>query len=137
MNEPMHAQRAIVPALSSPWTVIKAATAAVPATRYALAIAGTAAALALAIQFVGGRDPAAIKATLIGVGAMLVLMTIMVVFAAATRFAPAVLRAPATVLVWSMLVLVVGSSFLTASCLFFSQPKAFPRLVDELFGIPS
>jgi hypothetical protein len=121
--------------LALPWRMLQAATAKVPATRYALAIAGVAAALALAVEFLGSRDPAAIKATLTGVAAMLLLMTVMVVFAAVARVAPTALKLPATFLVWAALVFVVGAAFLTASCLFFRWPMSFPALSSELFGV--
>lgn len=121
--------------LSSPWQVLRTATASVPATRYALAVSGIAAALALAVEFVGNKDPASIKSNLVGVAAMLILMVVMIVLAALARVAPSKLHVPAIFLVWAMLLLVVSSSFLTIGCLFFRWPKSFPELSSELFGV--
>lgn len=122
--------------LSTLWKILKSATDAVPATRYALAIAGIAAAFAIAVQLLGTGDPTSMKSTLIAVAVMVILMVIMVVFAALARTTASALRFPAMFLTWAMLVLLVSSSFLTSSCLFFCWPKCFPDLASELFGIP-
>lgn len=121
--------------LSLAWNALKAATAAVPATRYAIAIAGVAGGMAIAAQLLGKSAPGSIRNTLIGVAGMLALMTIMVVFAALARIAPISLRVPALFLMWTMLVLLVSASFLTGSCLFFCWPKCFPDLTAQLIGV--
>lgn len=122
--------------LSTPWNVLKSATAAVPATRYALAITGIAAAVAIAVELIGTSDPTSMKSTFIAVAAMVILMVFMVVFAALARTAPGALRVPAMFLTWAMVILLVSSSFLTGSCVFFCWPKCFPDLSSEIFGIP-
>jgi len=63
---------------------------------------------------------------------MLVLMVILVLFAAATRAKSSVLIVPAMVLTWALLVLVIVSSVLTVSAAFFGWPKPLQDLINGI-----
>lgn len=109
--------------------VIRDATKAVPAVRYALGVAGVMAAFALGTLFFSDAR-VAFFATL----AMLALMVLLVVFARAATQGPTLIKGPATILVWAMTLLFVFSSTLTVFAVFFDYPKPFPQLVRELFA---
>jgi hypothetical protein len=109
-----------------PFGLLTAAIRAVPAVKWALGVAGVAAALALSTSFIGSMS-----AALLGSLAMVGLMTLLVIFAAMSRLGPLV-KAPALVLTWTVLILTSLSSLLTFSCIFFEWPKKFPELVASL-----
>jgi|SRR5580704_2602516 hypothetical protein len=113
----------------SPFEVVRAGIAAVPAVRYALGIAGIMAALALGKAFFSTAK-AAILASLV----MLCLMTLLLIFSTATRVGPTFLRVPALVLTWAVLILFVASSVLTVSSVFFGWPQRFPILVRTILN---
>lgn len=112
-----------------PIKVVREAINAVPAVKYALGIAGVAASLALAAAFFSNT-----RAALFGVAAMLVLMTLLVIFAVLTKLAKQELRIPALVLTWTVLLVFVGSTILTFTSVFFSRPKPFSTLMQEVSG---
>lgn len=113
----------------NPLKVIREAISAVPAVKYALGIAGIAASLALATAFFSST-----RAALFGIAAMLLLMVLLVVFAVLTKLAKKELRFPALVLTWTVLLVFVASTILTFTSVFFSTPKPFPTLVQEISG---
>jgi hypothetical protein len=107
--------------------LLTAAIRAVPAVKFALGVAGVAAALALATSFFGSAI-----AALVGSVAMVLLMTLLVIFAAISQLGPELARAPALLLTWFVLILTCFSSGLTISSIFFDWPKPFPSLVTSL-----
>ncbi|HVG07903.1 MAG TPA: hypothetical protein VNM67_09370 [Thermoanaerobaculia bacterium] len=109
-----------------PLNILRAAIEAVPAVKFALGIAGVAAALAIASSFF--KDT---QAALVGVGVMLPLMVLLVVFAAITGLARKDFRVPALVFTWAVLALFVVLSFLTVSSAFFR----WPTTLGGLFGV--
>lgn len=123
MTEPSVPQK--LKSLGSPMNVLRAGIQAVPAVRYALGIAGVAAALAIASAFF--RSTAA---ALIGVAVMLPLMILLVVFAAITGLAKEDMRVPALVFTWAILVLFVCSGTLFALSVFFDWPKPPGKLLN-------
>jgi len=102
-----------------PLTVLHAAIVAVPVMKYALAVAGLTAVVALATRGFGLDAGTAIVGALVVLG----LMTVLIVLAVATRQS-ARLVLPAMVLTWAVLTLLVGSSVLLIGSFFFSWPKA-------------
>ena len=106
-----------------PFAILKAAITAVPVMKYALAVAGLAAAVAIATRGFG-LDPA--TAT---VGALIVigLMAVLIVLAVAARQSMRLVL-PAMALTWAVLVLLVSSSVLLLGSFFFSWPKSTPCL---------
>lgn len=109
-----------------PFGLLTAAIRAVPAVKWALGVAGVAAALALSTSFFGS-----VSAALLGSLAMIGLMTLLVIFAAMSRLGPLV-KPPALVLTWTVLILTSLSSVLTFSCIFFEWPKKFSELVTSV-----
>jgi hypothetical protein len=71
-----------------------------------------------------------------GALAMLVLMFLLVVFAAFTKTASSSLRVPALLLTWLLLVLFVVAATLTVSATFFSWPLSLSDLAHVLRGGP-
>jgi hypothetical protein len=109
------------------WTLIDRALAAVPATRWALGIAGAIAAFSLVVgEFQG------VAGTFVAGLAIIALMILMVLFAALAGLGPGALRPMGIALAWSFLVLFVGVSFATATSLFKDWPKPFERLTNDL-----
>jgi hypothetical protein len=106
--------------------VLKEAIKAVPAVKYALGVAGVMAALALGTALF--KTP---QAALLGAVPMILLMVLLLVFAAGARLRGA-LRLPALFLTWAVLVLFVGAASLTVSAVFFSKPRPFQELVAEV-----
>src|SRR4051794_21566794 len=90
--------------LVDPYTLLKDATRAVPAVKYALAVAGILAAAAIATKLWGNDWFAALVAAI----ATIILMVVMVVFARLSTTASINFRGPIFVLTWfSVLLLMV------------------------------
>ena len=107
--------------------IIRAGVAAVPAVKYALGVAAVIAALAL----VKGYFSNAGTALLAGVG-MIVLMVLLLVFAAASKSAGAgLLRAPALVFTWTIIVFFISSGAMTISSIFFAWPTSITALLKQ------
>jgi hypothetical protein len=117
------------PAASAPMAILRLAINAVPAVRYAAGVAGLISAAALVKALFSSVQ----AALLVGV-AMLILMSVLLVFAASTKLAPEFLRRPALTLTWAILILFVLSAGLTASSVFFDWPKTFPALSSQILG---
>jgi hypothetical protein len=112
---------------ASPFAILRAATQAVPAVKWALGVAGVISAAALVKVFF-----VSVGAALLAGFGMLVMMVILVLFAAATRARSSVLIVPALVLTWALLVLVIVSSVLTVSAAFFGWPKPLQDLINGM-----
>jgi hypothetical protein len=108
--------------------ILTEAIKAVPAVKYALGVAGIMAALALGTALF--KTP---QAALLGAVPMLILMVLLLVFAAGARLKGA-LRLPALFLTWAVLILFVAATALTVSSVFFSKPRPFQDLITELAG---
>ena len=104
----------------TPGSFIEAAKAAHPAFRYALAIAGILAIVATFAKF--GVSYATLT---LGVIAVLGLMALFLVFAQASKLTRSHLDTPATVFVWSFLVMGIFVSFGLISSVFFNAPLPF------------
>jgi len=109
------------------WKLIDRALKAVPATKWALGIAGAIAAFSLVVARFQG-----VAGTFVAGFAIIVLMILMVLFAALAGLGPAALRPIGISLAWSFLVLFVGVSFATATSLFADWPKPFERLTNDV-----
>ncbi len=110
--------------------LLTSAIAAVPAVKYALGIAGVMAALALGSAFFQSATQA-----LIGAAAMIALMVILLLFAAATdylrRHGGAVLRLPALVLTWAILILFITSCILLLTTVFLKKPQSYSDFIKQ------
>jgi len=118
---------------SNPLDVVRAGIKAVPAVKYALGVAGVAAALALATAFFSST-----QAAVIGILAMLALMVLLVVFASLTSQdinKPNPLRYQALVMTWVVLVVFCGIAILVFTSVFFERPKPFPQIVATLTSV--
>jgi hypothetical protein len=101
----------------SPGKVLKDAIKAVPAVKYALGIAGIVAAIAIVKGF-----EIDFRIAVFGTVIMLVLMTVLVIFAKAAASAAVGFVGPATVLTWFSLLLVIGTATLLFWSVFFKWP---------------
>ena len=111
--------------LTSPTSILRSAIEAVPAVKFALGVAGVISAIAL----VKGFFSSAGAALLAGFG-MLILMTLLVLFAATAKARSGLLIVPAMVFTWALLLLVIGSSILIVSSAFFEWPKPLSALLQ-------
>jgi hypothetical protein len=98
--------------------IIRSAIQVVPATKYALAVAGVAAASAIVRLFAGGD----IQKGILAICVMFVFMVAMLLFARLARLRHDSFRVPALAMLWSMIFLFVATSALALSCVFFRQP---------------
>jgi hypothetical protein len=112
-----------------PQTVLKEAIRAVPAVKYALGVAGIAAALAIIASLHTSLAVAGL-----GTVAMLVLMAVLVLFARLAKADTGFFRKPMLVFVWAALILVLTVAGLLVSCVFFHQPLDLASLVDPEFA---
>ena len=104
--------------LKQPMGVLGRAIKQVPATRYALAVAGVAGAAAMVRLFVGGD----LNKGLLVLSVMFVLVVAMLVFAKMTTLSERAFRYPAMVLLWSFVVFFIVSGALALSSVFFGRP---------------
>ena len=110
--------------LASPATILRSAIEAVPAVKFALGVAGVISAIALVKGFFSN-----VGAALVAGFGMLILMTLLVLFAAAAKARSGLLIAPAMVFTWALLIMVIASSMLTVSSAFFEWPKPLSALL--------
>jgi len=89
----------------------------VPALKYALGVVGVVAAVAIVRSFQIGYGVA-----FFGAVVMFILMVLMVVFAKLTQAAPRYFTAPALVLLWTFLLLTIGTACLLFTSVFFKKP---------------
>jgi tetratricopeptide (TPR) repeat protein len=104
----------------SPIQLLREAIHAVPAVKYALGVAGVAAAAAV----IGGLGLGLWNA-LAGALVVFVLMVILVIFARLTKAGTGRFVLPMLVLMWASLVLTIGSACLLFTSLFFQWPLSF------------
>lgn len=97
--------------------IIREATKAVPATKYAVGIAGLVAVLSLIFSI--GIDW---RIALWGTIVLIALMTVLVVFARMTTLAPAAFLLPIQLLMWSMVFLFIVICVLLTTSVFFKYP---------------
>jgi hypothetical protein len=110
----------------SPGSFIRAARAAHPAFRFAIAIAGI-----LAIVATFARFGVSYATLIFGAIAIIALMALFLVFAQAAKLAKATLDLPAKVFIWSFLLLGIAISFGLASSVFFNNPLPFRDFIVE------
>jgi len=122
---------------AGPHAILKEAIVAVPAVKYALGVAGILAAVAIGTSFFKSA-----RIGFVGAAVMMVFMVLLLVFAAATKLGPDFLHAPAKFLTWSMIVLFVGTCFMTMLFVFSGHPQAFGSFMAAFFpgfyqGVPA
>jgi hypothetical protein len=103
--------------MTSPITLLRESIRAVPAVKYALGVAGIASAIAIIKAL--GLD---YRVAVIGTVVMLVLMTVLVVFARLSTLGGPDFRLPALVFTWFSLLLVIAISIAMFSSVFFRWP---------------
>src|SRR5438045_5106659 len=101
----------------SPLDILKQASSKVPALKYALGVAGIAAAIAIIKTLITD-----LRVALFGIILMLVLMTVLFVFAKLTAIASKEIRLAAIVLLWFSLLLTIASGSLLLTSVFFDWP---------------
>jgi hypothetical protein len=109
--------------------VLDKSITAVPAVKYALGIAGVAAAAALVLTFFKS-----IPTAILGIAFLLVAMILLRVFARLAASSGGELRVIALVFAWCFVVLFCGFGLLTTTCVFFDKPKPYPVLVKTLIN---
>jgi hypothetical protein len=116
MNDASHKLFARL-ASASPISILRAATDAVPAVRYALGVLGIVAAVSLA-----GTLVTSFRVAVFGTLVTLVLMVTLVVFAAATKLVSGAIKLAAIILVYAFLSVAIASAFSLFSSVFFKWP---------------
>jgi hypothetical protein len=111
----------------TPAELLRAAVKVVPAMRYALGVGGLASVVAIVLLGWKLKAQEAIFGSLI----VLVLMVVLVVFAALAGMGKAALQLPALFLAWASTSLTVGVAILFVSCAFFDKPKTLPCLLQN------
>lgn len=108
-----------------PITILREAVKAVPAIKYALGVAGIAAAVALVVGWL--KDP---KLAIFGPVVMLGLMFILVVFAWFAKHGGSDVRPLALILAWAFVTLIVATSTFIFTGFFFSWPRPLEAYVS-------
>ena len=104
--------------------ILKESIRAVPAMKYALAVAGI-----ISIVAMVGALKLSPQAAVFGAIITLVLMVAMVIFAKLTAVAPRHFFLPMQVMMWSFLLVTVATAFLLFTCAFFQWPKGLRELI--------
>jgi hypothetical protein len=115
------------PAVITPISFLTRALNAVPAVRYALGIGGIIAVIAIAFSF-----GISAKVALFGTMIMLILMVVLVIFAALAAEPTSAFRIPAIVFTWFGLLLFMATSILLLTSVFWASPLN----LRSLLGIP-
>lgn len=110
----------------TPASFVRAARAAHPAFRYAVAVAGI---LAIIVTF--ARFGISYATLTLGVVVMIGLMALFLVFAQASKLARSRLDLPATVLIWAFLVIGIAVSLGLVTSVFFNFPLPFRDFLIE------
>lgn len=113
-----------LPQAVSPFGVLKQAIGKVPALKYALGVAGIAAAIAIIKTLITD-----LRVALFGIILMLVLMTVLFTFAKLTAIAAKEIRLAAIVLLWFSLLLTIASASLLFTSVFFDWPLNLKHIV--------
>ena len=111
--------------------IIRESIKAVPAMKYALAVAGILAVVALV-----GAFKLSPQMAVLGAVVTLVLMVAMVVFARLTTTAPRHFFLPVQVMMWAFLVVTVGTAFLLFTSAFFHWPRGLRELFEARASTP-
>lgn len=111
--------------------IIRESIKAVPAMKYALAVAGI-----LAVVAMIGAFKLSAQMAVIGAVVTLVLMVAMVVFARLTTVAPRHFFLPVQVMMWAFLVITVGTALLLFTSAFFHWPRGLRELLDPKAATP-
>ena len=114
----------LLPQAIGPLNILKQAMSKVPVLKYALGIAGIAAALAIIKTLITD-----LRLALFGIILMLVLMTVLFVFAKLTSIASKEIKLPAIALLWFSLLLTITSSSLLFTSVFFDWPINLKHLM--------
>jgi hypothetical protein len=109
----------------SPLGILKQALNKVPAVKYALGVAGIAAAIAIIKALVTD-----LRLALFGIIIMLILMTVLFVFAKLTSIASKEIRLAAIAFLWSSLLLTIASASLLFTSVFFDWPINLKYMVS-------
>lgn len=110
----------------SPFNILKQATSKVPALKYALGVAGIAAAIAIIKTLITD-----LRVAIFGIIWMLVLMTVLFIFAKLTSVASREIRLPAIVLLWFSLLLTIASASLLFASVFFDWPINLKHIIGS------
>lgn len=111
--------------------VIKAASSQVKEVKYALAIAGIAAAAALIGIFFQGQFALAF----IAVGILIIFMVILVIFQALPKLVGDDIKIPARTLAWFVLILFIATSTCFFSSVFFEKPRPLDQILQPILEI--
>ena len=114
-----------------PTKTIRDAIGAAPAVRWAYGVAGVLAALSLGLSYFHSGPPAA----LLGAGFMIGLMVLLRVFAYLAENSK-LLKGPAILMVWTVVVLFTLSGFGIFSSVMIRWPRPYPEIVGDLVGGP-
>jgi hypothetical protein len=125
MNKPINSD-------ASPLGVLREAIKAVPAVKYALGVAGVAAALALIMIFV--KD---LRVAGFGILAMFGLMFLLVIFAAFSKISAKDMRMFVLTVGWIFVTLTMSVSILLISSLFFGWPLPLKELIVSTAASPT
>jgi hypothetical protein len=106
-------------------TIIRESIKAVPAMKYALAVAGV-----LAVVAMVGAFKLSPQAAIVGSVVTLVLMVAMVIFARLTTVAPRNFLLPVQVMLWAFLIVTVGTALLLFTSAFFQWPRGLREILD-------
>jgi hypothetical protein len=112
--------------LSSPASILKQAIKAVPAVKYALGIAGIVASIAIISSFHIG-----LKVALLGTVVMLILMTVLVIFARLAAEKGPILHYPALAFAWGSLILVMAVAIAFFTSVVWGTPKSFRQFIES------
>lgn len=103
--------------MTTPLSILRESIKAVPAVKYALGVAGLASVIAIVRSF--NLDP---RVAVFGAIVMLLLMTLLVIFARLSSLATPDFRLPALVFTWFSLTLVIAIAFSMFLSVFFRWP---------------
>ena len=110
---------------TDPISILNQAINRVPALKYALGLAGIAAAIAIIKTLVTD-----LRLATFGIVVMLVLMTVLFIFAKLSAIGPREVRLPAIALMWFSLLLTITSASLLFTSVFFNWPLSLKHIVD-------
>lgn len=113
--------------LITPAGVLKNAIKAVPAVKYALGVAGVAAAVALIAGFITDY-----KIAVFGIILMFGLMIVLVVFSNIAKSTVGDIRPLSLLLAWSFVILIIATSFFIFTGFFFHWPRPLESYIGEV-----
>lgn len=114
-----------LPQSINPLDILKQAINKVPVVKYALGVAGIAAAIAIIRTLISD-----LRVAVFGIILMLVLMTVLFIFAKVTAIASKEIRLAAIILMWFSLLLTIASASLLFTSVFFDWPINLKRMIS-------